>query len=584
MQLRPLQRFSRLLRLDKKDLVYLYLYSIFAGLIALTLPLGIQAIINMIAAGALNTSWGILLAMVTIGTALTGILTIMQISITETLQRRIFVRSSFEFAYRIPRLRVESLNGSYAPELVNRFFDTLTIQKGIPKLLIDSLTAVLQIFFGLILLSFYHPFFVFFGLALVIIVLAILFITGRGGMKTSLKESKQKYAVAYWLEEIARAMNTFKLACPSGLALRKTDEKVQGYLSARKNHFRVLLVQYSSMVAFKTVITAALLILGSLLVVQNQINLGQFVAAEIVVLRILSSVEKLIFSFETVYDVLTGLEKIGGVMDIPLEQDPPNADRSAINGQGLDIEIKDLNYTYPKNVAPSLRDLNVRIRPGEKVTVVGTKGSGKSTLLRILNGNLQEYSGAFNINGVPMINSSLDKYRDHIGVFTDQEDIFRGSVYDNISLGDRSITMENVVAGCQSLGIADYIEQLPNGYFTNLLPGGSNLPSNYVTKIILARAIASKPSIILMEDLLSGLTQGEHERIINLLTAPEQPWSLFIISNDREIANKTDRVILMRDGQIIHDLPQEEARFLADFQSIVRPAESPASVFQLSNQ
>lgn len=582
MTLRPLQRFWRLLQLDRKDLIYLYLYSIFAGLIALTLPLGIQAIINMIAAGALNTSWGILLAMVTLGTALTGILKIMQVSITETLQRRIFVRSSFEFAYRIPRLKTEPLNGDYPPELVNRFFDTLTVQKGIPKILIDFLTAVLQIMFGIILLSFYHPFFVAFGLALVLIVLVILFATGRGGMKSSLLESKHKYAVAYWLEEVARALTTFKLACPSGLALRWTDEKVNQYLEARRAHFKVLLVQYSSMVAFKTVITAALLILGSLLVVQNQINLGQFVAAEIVVLLILSSVEKLIFSFDTVYDVLTGLEKIGAVMDLPLEKDPVNADRMALKDRPLYLELKNLNYTYPGKSDPSLRDLNLQIKPGEKITLIGTKGAGKSTLLRILNGNLQEYQGAFNINGVPMANSSLDTYRTRIGVFTDQEDIFRGTVFDNISLGDRSISMANVVAACQSLGISDYIEQLPKGYFTDLLPGGSNLPSNYITKIILARAIASQPSLILMEDLLSGLSQAEHKRIINLMTAPDRPWSLLIISNDREIAEQTDRVVIMREGQIIHDMPSKEASYLAEYQSIVRPAASHADLFQLS--
>ena len=147
----------------------------------------------------------------------------MQMTVSETLQRRIFTRVSFDFAERIPNLHTETVRNEYVPELVNRFFDTLTLQKGLPKILIDLSTAIMQILFGLLLLSFYHPLFIFFGFVLVLLLILIFRFTGPAGLKTSIKESKYKYQVAYWLQELGRTLNTFKLTGSSELPLSKTD-------------------------------------------------------------------------------------------------------------------------------------------------------------------------------------------------------------------------------------------------------------------------------------------------------------------------------------------------------------------------
>ena len=158
----PLERFKNLIQLDKKDIYQIYLYSLFAGIISLSLPLGVQSIVNFIQAGKVSTSWIILVIIVVIGVALVGVLRIMQFRITENLQQKIFVRASFEFAYRFPRIRHSAFYNEYPPELANRFFDTLTVQKGVAKLLLDISTALLQILFGIVLLSLYHSFFIFF--------------------------------------------------------------------------------------------------------------------------------------------------------------------------------------------------------------------------------------------------------------------------------------------------------------------------------------------------------------------------------------------------------------------------------------
>ena len=217
----PWTRFFNLLRLEKKDVLQISYYALFSGVLSLSLPLGVQAIINLIQGARISSSWIILVVLVTIGVGFTGTIQIMQMRIIETIQQRIFTRSSFEFSYRFPKLKMNELNNFYPPELANRFFDTLSIQKGLAKILIDVPTALLQIIFTLILLSFYHPFFILFGLGLLILMYFVFQYTVRKGLETSLEESKHKYKVAHWIQEIARSIVSFKLAGNTQMALQK---------------------------------------------------------------------------------------------------------------------------------------------------------------------------------------------------------------------------------------------------------------------------------------------------------------------------------------------------------------------------
>ena len=270
--MKPWQRFINLLKLDKRDIRQIFYYAVFAGLVALTLPLGIQAIINLIQGAEVSTSWIVLVVLVTLGVAFQGILQLMQIRILENIQQKIFTRSSFEFAYRFPKIKWNELRQDYPPELANRFFDTLTVQKGLSKILLDFPAAILQILFGLILLSLYHPFFIIYGLLLLILVYVVFNFTAKKGLETSLKESKSKYAVAHWLQEIARSLTSFKLSGRTSLAMEHNNRLTENYLETRENHFKILMTQFIQMIGFKVLVTAGLLLIGGLLV----LNLHSF--------------------------------------------------------------------------------------------------------------------------------------------------------------------------------------------------------------------------------------------------------------------------------------------------------------------
>lgn len=554
------KRFFAMLQLDRSDITYVYVYAIFSGLINLSLPLGIQAIIGLIVGGALSTSLILLVGVVTIGTALTGILKIMQITVTESIQRRIFARSAFEFAYRIPKFHLEKILKDYPPELVNRFFDTLTLQKGVPKLLIDFSTALLNIVFGLLLISFYHPFFVFFSLILIVILIAIFRITGPGGLKTSLKESKYKYKVVYWLEEMARSLTTFKMAGTNKFALNQTDSLVSNYLDNRKKHFRILMIQYGNIVAFKTVITLALLLLGSTLVIQNQINIGQFVGAEIVVILVLNSVEKLILSMETIYDVLTAVEKIGGVVDLPLDEDDGlKYDEINENG-GIAVALDNVCFKYADAENNTIKNLSITIESGEKLCLSGFNGAGKATLIQLIMGLYREYQGQITHNGFPLRNISRISLNKNIGCYTQMSDIFRGNIIENILLGNEELGLAGVIKVAEKIGLAPYIQTLKEGYQTMLLPGGSNVPGSVRTKILICRAMVSSPKLLLFEEFFSKLEFKDQKNIAKTLAEKTGDATVIVVTNNPVIASFFKRVVILKKGKIVADTSMEKAK------------------------
>lgn len=549
--LSPLQRFFRLLRSEKQDIANIYLYAIFNGLVNLSLPLGIQAIINLINGGQVSTSWIVLTVLVIIGTAISGWLQVSQLTISENIQQKIFTRSAFEFAYRIPRLRLASVDRKYVPELVNRFFDTLSVQKGLSKILIDFSSATLQVVFGLILLSLYHPFFIVFSLLLVVIVFLIFRFSGPMGLKTSLKESKYKYEVAHWLEEIARAMQTFKLAGKTNLPMEKTDDLVGGYLGSRKAHFRILVTQYIFMITFKVLVAAGLLFLGGFLVLEQQMNIGQFVAAEIIIILVLASVEKLILSMETIYDVLTAIEKIGNVTDIPLESDKGFAIETGAPEYGLRVITDRLSYRFPDASDYILRNISLDIKPGEHVVFSGLSGAGKSLLLNMIAGLYEDYSGAISYNNLPLGSLDISSLRSCVGDSLSREIIFKGNLLENITVGREHVPLTEVHKVTDILGLTDYIRGLPEGLYTELIPEGRQLPRSIVQKIILARLLAGKPRLILLEELPDHLAKKELDRFLDFLMDPKHGWTVLAASNDPEFMARFDRVLGMEDGEIV---------------------------------
>lgn len=545
-------RLWSLLMRDRREVIVVFFYAGLAGLFSLTLPIAVGGIVQLIQGGLLIQSATVLITYAIAATIVVGVLQIMQLRVVERIQQRVFARMALEFTYRLTRIKYEVSLRDNLQESMNRMFEAVNIQKSLAKFLLDTSQALLTIVFGLALLSFYHPYFLFFGALLILALVVTFWITGPRGLGTSLLESKYKYITVHWLEEVARAFHAFKFGGRSRLALERMDGILTSYLKFRQRHFRVLIQQTVAMVFFKTVVLGGMLILGTVLVVNRQISLGQFVAAEIVLVTVLAGVEKLVFSLSVVYDMLTAVEKAGLVADYPLEEG--GASELPDRPDGLRVDARDLRYTY-RGGDTAVQSVSLSIERGENVALSGFKGAGRSTLLRLLGGLLENYEGSLLFDGRNVRELDREALRGRIGQVMSLSDLFDGTIQENVSVGRPGIDEAAVHEALRLIGLEEDIQALPMGIKTPIAHGGRSLPSHVALKLLIAQGIAGQPRLILFDDLFMNLPHGDRDRLLTLLTDKDQPWTVIAVSHDRKLLEKFDRVIVLEDGGVVADGP-----------------------------
>jgi ABC-type bacteriocin/lantibiotic exporter with double-glycine peptidase domain len=542
------KKFFTLLRLEKKDISTIYVYAILAGLVNFATPLGIQTIISFVLAGSLSTSIVVLIVMVVVAVFIGGLLQVRQMQVIEKIQQKIFIRFSLEFANRLPKLNIEKMSSYYLPELVNRFFDIPSLQKGIEKLLLDIPSAIIQILFGVILLSLYHPVFIGFGIVLLLLLYLILRNTLPTGFAANVESSDYKYKTAAWLEEMARVIKTFKYSKGTSLNIDKADGYISSYLESHTRYFKILVTQFWSLVGFKVIITASMLIVGSILLVDQQINVGQFIAADIVIIMVIGSVEKLITNLDKIYDVLTAVEKLAKITESEIEQEGVQLIEDV--QKGISIEFRKMQYSY--DIGNSvLNNISFSVEPGSKICVFGNSGSGKTTILRLLTGAYKNFKGSLLIDEVSIENYQLESLRSVTGILLSQQDIFQGTLLENFTLGNKQYDKEELKKLVELCELTKFVQLLPDGYETVLDTAGNRLPSKIRQSILLIRALLGKRRLLLLEEPFLNLDQTVKEKVMEFILKEATSTTIFTTS-DINIAKNFDQILHIENGNIIN--------------------------------
>ncbi len=542
----PIHKLWQLIKEERSEISAIYFYAILGGLLQLSVPIGVQSIVGFVMGASMVTSIYVLIFVIVLAVLLVGILQINQMKIIEKIQQKIFTRYAFAFAEVIPRIDLKKSNAYYLPEKINRFFDTQILQKGFSKILLELPTASIQIVLGLLLLSLYHPLFIVFGLILILVLWLILKVTAKSGMLTSLQESDYKYAVAAWLEEMARVIQTFKFSQGSHLNLKKTDQPVSNYLNAKTNHFKVLVFQYKTLVFFKVAITASMLIVGTYLLLNQQLNIGEFIAAEIVILTVIGAIEKLISSLDNVYDVVTSLEKLASITDCEVESD---GTLQLATEEGIKIEY--VNYSFEYVVGhPVLNNISLLIPAKSKVALLGNEGAGKTSLLKTLSSHYSDFTGNLSINNLPIGNYQLESLRQHTGIFLQQQALFQGSLFENIAMGRKNITPEKILKIAAQAGLKNFLNNLPQGFESIIDPLGSKLPNSTNKKILLLRALVNEPTLLLMDEPFLGLEPEINHQLINYLFNDLPDTTLLVAISDEEQLRLFDYQIELTNGNV----------------------------------
>lgn len=532
---------------EKKDVTNIYFYAIINGLVSLSIPLGIQSIISFVMGATMATSIYILIFFVVLGTFLVGHFRLKVLQIIEKIQQKIFVEFSMAFADKLPKVNLSNTRKYYLPELVNRFFDVQNLQKGISKILLEIPTALIQILFGILLLSFYHPWFLAFGALVIVLVVLIFIYSMESGIKSSLEESDKKYETAAWLEDIAASVKTFKMHSEEGTHLQRIDSRVLEYLDHRTQHFKILVFQYKTIIAFKVIITLAILAIGTYLMIDQQLNIGAFIAAEIVVLTIMSAVEKLIVSLESYYDLIASYAKLTKVTE--LKEETQGDIELSQKEKGMEIEFKEVDFAFSDTPA-ILSDVNFKLKENSITVVTGKMGTGKSLLLNMLAGFYEPNSGTILFDKIPLKNLDKKHFRNNIGLYLENMKVIQGSILENILLGNVNSNTENILQLSDKLGIESISSSFSQGFTTEISETDSELTFSSKKKILMLRSLLGKKRLILLENPLAGMSETFQEKLLEYLIELKKTTTIIIVSPDKNLIYNADHHIHLEDGTL----------------------------------
>ncbi|WP_432743924.1 ABC transporter ATP-binding protein [Methylobacter sp. G7] len=538
----PLRRLIELMRADHADLWLVLGLALGSGLLALASPVAVQALVNTVAMSGMGQPLLVLSTILFFFLTFAGAVHVLQSYLVEIVQRRIFVRLATDLAYRLPRVHSDAYEHHHGPELVNRFFDVLTVQKAGSSLLLDGLSTVVQTLVGLIVLAFYHPFLLAFDVVLVLAIFFIIFVLGRGGVATAIQESLSKYALVAWLEIIAGNIQTFKFNGGPELAAKRIDALALAYLDAKRTHYQILLRQIVGSVTLYAIAQTALLAIGGYLVIEGHLTLGQLVAAELIVSAALVSLVKFGKHLEGYYDLMAGADKIGHLLDLPLEREYGIA---PVMAGPVSLAVKGLSFGFGAK-QPVFSNLTILVQPGEKVAVSGGHGSGKSTLAALLCGLRQPGKGHIEINGVDLGNLRLEALRNRIAV-VGRIEIVEDSLFENVRLGRAELGLDEVEQALDAVGLMGGTAGLPeDGLDTDLSPSGAPLSATQAQLLMLARAIAGRPALLIVDSLLDEIDEATRERIAPALFAVDAPWTLLVLTGSPNVAALCGRVVELR--------------------------------------
>jgi ABC-type bacteriocin/lantibiotic exporter with double-glycine peptidase domain len=538
-EISPLRRLIGLLRHDHADLWTVVVFAILVGLLGLAVPIAAELLFSTVAFGNLLQPVVVLTAI--LGGALTfsAVLQSAQIYVVELMQRRLFVRLAAELTVRLRSVDMKVWDEHQGSELVNRFFDILTVQKVGASLLLDALSLIILALVSMIVLAFYHPFLLGFDLVLIAGIVLILFVMGHGAVASSIAESRSKYAVVAWLEEMTRHPLAFKLAGGGEFSWRRSESLIKEYLANRESHFHILFRQISFSLGLQALATTALLGIGGWLVIERTLTLGQLVAAQLLVANIVTACAKLGKHIEGYYDLMAATDKLGHLLDLPMEETGGEIDAGM--AAPIHLQIKHLSFAYRPG-RPVLEDVDLTILPGEAVALRGAAARGKSALVDLIHGLRMPTQGMIQIDGQNILDFKRETIRDRITTVRDIE-VFEGTIAENVTLDRPTVTITDLQRALQVVGLGEEVASLPQGLRTAILPGGAPLSESQALRLTLARAIAGRPGLLILDESLDRFTPELRGSILESLLSRPRPWSVLIVTNLDDLAQRCDRSI-----------------------------------------
>lgn len=514
-------RLWRFIALEGADLRLVLIYAVAIGFLSLLTPVAVQALVSSIAMSTLVQPLIVLSLALLGGLGLSAVLRGLRVYVVEMLARRVFVRVAADYARRIPNIDVRSRNDQNLPDLTLHFFDVLTLQKSGAGLLLDALGLVLQTAIGMVLLAFYHPYLLAFDVLLGFMLVAVVVGFFRRATLTALKESKSKYRVASWLQQLAAHPTTFSSRSTSRLAVQRSDSLVHNYLHARQDHFRAYMGIVVGGLSLQVLAPVALLVLGGMLVIQRELTLGQLVAAELVVAAIGVGFGKLGNHADKLFNVVAAMDKITKLVELPHREtggEPVTKSGPAtlrISGDKLGV---------------------IEVPAGSRAGLSGTPERVRKVFSALRGSDAMELA-MVEVDGKHVRWVELDELRD-VMWWLGPPKFFRASILDFLSLGPKKVDA-NAARRALAQVFLDPAE-LSDGLDTELHHDGRPLSPGEQRRLLLARALLHEPRVLFLDGALDDLelASEEREQIMATMLDADAPWTALVRSADPDVLER----------------------------------------------
>lgn len=527
----PLIVLWQMLRPELKDIVSAVAISGVAGLLLLSIPVTAQQLVRNVTFATLYQPI-IVLSLVLLGLlGFVAALQMLHIYTAEIIQRRLYARVAAKVARHLPWVTPEAQHEHDLPELMNRFLDVGIIQKTLASLIVDGVAIVLSTVIGMSVMAFYHPFLLGYDLMLLLCLTVVIFVLGRGGIRSAIQESKAKYQTVAWLQDLAANCSVVQEYQLRNYAAETTDVMVIQYLKKRRAHFRILIRQVLVVLGTQALATTTLLGLGGYLVLQEQLTLGQLVAAELIVATIVASFAKLGKHIESWYDLLAAVDKVAHLTDLPVVTLTGTMALPRQGGVLVELlrHVSGGKETARSNenhavVTKDHRD-QISISPGQIEVLYDWADDDRMDVLQAFRDPATASEWSVKLDGLNLHEIRPDARWLHVAIL-DTLSVFPGTVAENVHLHRSNVTDVQVRRILKELGLTSELQDMHVDLDAPLGPHGSPLSVRQLHKLHLARALAGQPRLLVLDHWLDVLGDEELQAIVPRLRqlSPQTTW------------------------------------------------------------
>ena len=538
------QKLILILKPERKFYATAAIYSIGVSILTLGVPISVQALVNTVTFGVLVQPLIILSIVLLSLLIFSSTLNALQTYITEVFQRHFYTRTTVDMTVKLIEGEYNDLEELNSVKLVNRYFDVMTVQKSVTSLLTGGIDIVLQTFVGLILLAFYHPYFLVFDMILLFLLWLAWNLFWRRSAQTAVAESSSKYAAASWLEEIAKANLFFKTDKRKDYAFARSENYIEDYLVNREKHFKFYFLQNISLLAIYAVMSAFVLALGGFLVIEGELTLGQLVAAELIVTGILAGFSKSGKYLESFYDMYAAIVKISSFYEIDLEKEKRKVELNYDNLRSYDLHFDNVEVSASKYKHGHVFDY--KFISGHSYFIHTEYYSSKLLLMQLAQKLITPDKGALTFGGHKFSEISASNLRDYIYVLKEPT-ILEGTIEENLVVGNPDISPSQINSALEVVELTHLYTTFEDGLSQKILPSGSPLWSSQLIRLEIARIILLKPKVVILTEVFDQVETRRRKKIMQYLITHD--ITVLLLSHRDVDEFNVDKYLSLRDNE-----------------------------------